>query len=71
MEAPVSVILFPADPSAMARAIVSSPEAHIGNPALFRSAWTALKAARGQTVHPHRLHPAFQIAAATVPGDAA
>lgn len=52
----------------MARAIVSSPEAHAHHPHLFGIAWASLKSQRGQTVHQHRLRPAFQIV--TTPAEA-
>lgn len=52
----------------MARAIVSTPEAHAHNPQLFGYAWASLKSQRGQTVHQHRLRPAFQIV--TTPAEA-
>lgn len=55
----------------MARAIVATPEAHANHPHLFGHAWAALKTARGQTVHQHRLRPAHQIVAAPAQAGAA
>jgi hypothetical protein len=40
-----------------AQHIAGTPEDHIDDPALFTTAWAALKAARGQGFDPKRLRP--------------
>jgi phage major head subunit gpT-like protein len=40
-----------------AQHIAGSPEDHIDDPALFTTAWAAMKAARGQGFDPLRLRP--------------
>lgn len=52
---------------AAARAVVADPGSVRCHPALMGSAWTMLKAARGQSVDHSRLTPAHLIAPAAAP----